>query len=245
MTTTLEIAKQLKANFTQQLATSPSKTIKSALFEIETLEMSYEYADDDESRLEYEHELASVCSKYSSDSSDSEGIDLRSSQDDAVYPGGLTAEDFGTLYPIENDNQQRYFAFNPEKIKNFNSANSAESFIKYVNSGIKLDKRKKGGMGIKPLTGTSITCEYSSNHNSTIEAVKYEVKLQSTPDRILCFEVSPISGIGPTLIVGAVFEKTGLHNHKRNNTTFRCEFFNHNKPKTDLSNQNNPRKALH
>jgi hypothetical protein len=134
---------------------------------------------------------------------------------DAVYPGNLRFSDFSGLTKVSTDvgrSIPTYVLFNEEMVKDFD-LNCVERFAQLLKNDLSFCAGA-GQSGIKFLGGSKISIKANINGHLFEAPMKSELKPIGVPERVGLYELKPIRGQGPTILVAACFFKDGLHGDK-------------------------------
>lgn len=134
---------------------------------------------------------------------------------DAIYAGGLRFSDFSGLKQVSTDAGRAmptYVLFDQDSIKDFD-LNSLERFAQLLKNDLSFCAGG-GQAGIKFLSGSKVSIKANINGDIFEAPLKCELKPIGVPERVGMYELKPMSGQGPTILVASCFFKDGLHGDK-------------------------------
>ena len=134
---------------------------------------------------------------------------------EAIYPGNVHFADFTELKQVSTDAGRAmptYVLFDEESIKDFD-LNSLERFARLLRNDLSFCA-SGGQSGIKFLGGSKINVKANINGHLFEAPLKSELKPIGVPERVGLYELKPIRGQGPTILVASCFFKDGLHGDK-------------------------------
>lgn len=148
------------------------------------------------------------------------GVSSHNDYTSTIYPGDVKFSDLKNLIEIDNNNNYKdkiFLMFDEKNIKDYDRANPIEQqeFSEAVlPTNIKFC-REHAQSGLKKFDNTKSKIKISAVINQkTLQFIPiYELKIKSSPSRILVYELSPING-GPTVLVASNFIKGGEHDRR-------------------------------
>lgn len=139
----------------------------------------------------------------------------------ALYPGNVKFSDLENLIEIDNNNNNYkdkiFLMFDENDIKDYEAANPIEKreFSEVVLPiNIKFCRgHQQSGLRKFDNEKSKIKITAVINQQTMRFEPVYELKIKSSPSRILVYELSPING-GPTILVASNYIKGGEHDER-------------------------------
>lgn len=153
-------------------------------------------------------------------------------QQKTIYPGNICLNDIlnkksSFLYEVESSKQYKnklFILYEPNNIQNYQDAKEDEQAFKNILVCPKFCA-KENDIGIKRFGKKGPVCEIKINGLDYKSKITCEMKIkgQGKEGRVGLFELKPLHGQGPTILVASHYIKKGLHKASAVKKTYRCE----------------------